>query len=62
MTNTTQNGLKRYLVGVAATVSAALVLQSGALIYWAGCINTRVTYVEDRVELLAEHVHVLETE
>ena len=47
------NGLKAYLVGVAVVITAVLLTQTCALIWWASSITTRVDYLErglDRVE------------
>jgi len=55
------NGLKKYLVGVAVTVTAALLGQSMALVWWAATITTRVEYVEKAVDGLDDRVHTIET-
>jgi hypothetical protein len=55
------NGLKRYLIGVAISLTTALVFQSMALVWWAGTITTRVDYVEKAVGGLTDRVHTIET-
>ena len=55
------NGLKRYLIGVAISLTTALVCQSTALVWWAASIDTRVVRVEKDVDGLNGRVHVIET-
>jgi hypothetical protein len=55
------NGLKKYLVGVAISLTTALACQSTALLWWAGGISTRVTRVEKDVDGLDARVHTIET-
>jgi len=55
------NGLKKYLVGVAISLTTALVGQSTALVWWAATIDTRVMRVEKDVDGLNGRVHAIET-
>jgi len=55
------NGLKKYLIGVAISLTTALVVQSTALVWWAATIDTRVVRVEKDVEGLTDRVHTIET-
>ncbi len=55
------NGLKKYLVGVAISLTTALVCQSTALVWWAGSINTKVERVEKDLDGLTHRVHAIET-
>jgi hypothetical protein len=54
------NGLKKYLIGVAISLTTALVCQSTALVWWAATISTRVERVEKDVEGLTNRVHNIE--
>lgn len=54
------NGLKRYLIGVAVSLTTALVCQSTALVWWAATISTRVERVEKDVDGLSGRVHTIE--
>jgi hypothetical protein len=54
------NGLKRYLIGVAISLTTALVCQSTALVWWAATISTRVERVEKDVDGLTHRVHSIE--
>lgn len=54
------NGLKRYLIGVAISLTTALVCQSTALVWWAATISTRVERVEKDVDGLSGRVHTME--
>lgn len=54
------NGLKRYLIGVAISLTTALVCQSTALVWWAATISTRVERVERDVDGLTRRVHAIE--
>jgi hypothetical protein len=54
------NGLKKYLIGVAISLTTALVCQSMALVWWAATISTRVERVEKDVEGLTHRVHNIE--
>jgi len=56
------NGLKRYLVGVAITLTTAILGQSMVLVWWAATITTRVDRTERDVSQLTVRVHTLETE
>ena len=55
------NGLKRYLVGVAVTLTTAILGQSLVLVWWAATITTRVEHVEKDLDGLAVRVHTIET-
>lgn len=55
------NGLKKYLVGVAITVTTALLGQTMGLVWWAATITTRVEYVEKAIYGLDGRVHTIET-
>jgi hypothetical protein len=55
------NGLKKYLVGVAISLTTALIGQSTALVWWAATIDTRVVRVEKDVDGLNNRVHTIET-
>lgn len=55
------NGLKKYLIGVAISLTTALVCQSTALVWWAATISTRVDRVEKDVDNLTGRVHTIET-
>jgi hypothetical protein len=55
------NGLRKYLLGVAVSLTTALVGQSTALIWWAAKIDTRVTRVEKDVDGLNGRIHTIET-
>ena len=55
------NGLKKYLIGVAISLTTALVCQSTALVWWTACMTTRVERVEKDVDGLTVRVHTIET-
>jgi len=55
------NGLKKYLVGVAVTLTTTLLVQSASLIWWASAITERVKFLEKSVDGLAVRVHSIET-
>ena len=55
------NGLKRYLLGVAVSLTTALVCQSMALVWWAATITTKVERVEKDVDALSGRIHTIET-
>ena len=55
------NGLKKYLIGVAISLTTALACQSTALVWWAASVTTRVDRVEKDVDGLTGRVHVIET-
>lgn len=42
-------GIKRYLVSAAASITVALIVQAGSLIWWASSINQRVTFLENNM-------------
>ncbi len=54
------NGIKKYLGRHAASFVFALLVQSGALVWWASAITTRMNYVERDVQELALRVRDLE--
>jgi len=49
------NGLKKYLIGVAVTVTTGLLLQTCAFIWWASSITTRVDRNERDIRSLIGH-------
>jgi hypothetical protein len=51
-----QNGLKRFLLSVASAITVSMILQSGALIWWASSLNTRVLELEHAVQRNYERV------
>jgi hypothetical protein len=55
------NGLRRYLIGVAVSLTTALVCQSMALVWWAGAITARVEIMEKSVGKLTDRLHTIET-
>jgi hypothetical protein len=55
------NGLKRYLISVAASITVAIVCQTGALLWWAGAITARVECMEKNVDAISVRVHQMET-
>ncbi len=59
MTGNGGNGTIRNLIG-AAGVTLALLAQTGALVYWAGAITTRVEHVERDLERVCGRVDTLE--
>lgn len=54
------NGSRKFLSGIAGTIVAALVMQTGGLIWWAGGINARVDRVERDVQKFETSVHDLQ--
>lgn len=54
------NGLKKYLVGIAVSLTVAILAQSMALVWWAATITTRVDHVEKSVDGLTVRVHTIE--
>ena len=56
----TGNGLKRILVGAAAMIVAALFVQSGALLWWAGGMDARMERAERDLTTVCQRVHNLE--
>jgi hypothetical protein len=54
------NGLKKYLIGVAVALTAALAFQSTALVWWAATITTRMDRVERDVDGLNSRVRTIE--
>lgn len=55
------NGLKRYLIGVAISLTTALACQSTVLVWWAATLTTRVEHVEKDVDGISGRVHAIET-
>lgn len=43
------DGIKRYLVSVAVTLTVVLLTQTGALLYWCGKINTEIANLKEVV-------------
>jgi len=58
---TDADGLKKYLLGTAIALTTALIFQSGSLLWWAGCLTTRVGHTEKGLERCEQRVHSLET-
>ncbi len=54
------NGTKRYLVGVGVALTMTLMIQTGALLWWAASIITQVQYIERDVERIDTRVYALE--
>ena len=55
------NGLRRFLLRVAASLTTALLIQSASLIWWASAINERVKFLEKGYDGLSSQVYRLET-
>ena len=55
-----ENGIKKYLISTAATITAALVLQSGVLLWWGGAMSARMTNAEQNIERVDARVIHLE--
>jgi len=55
-----QNGWKRSMWSAVATVVCTLLVQTGALIWWAGAINNRVAQLEKQSDLIELRVRTLE--
>ena len=53
--------LKRWVLVTATSTITALLLQSGALLWWGGSINARVYNVENQLEQVSQRVLSLET-
>lgn len=60
MTVQDNNGIKKYLGRHAASLLVALLIQSGALVWWASALTTRVNYIERDVQKLCLRVLDLE--
>jgi len=45
-TDDPMDGLKKYLIGVAVSLTIVLATQTGVLVWWCGEINTRVEYLD----------------
>lgn len=54
------NGLKRYLVGLGISLTMALLLQTGTLIWWASNLSTRMQFAERDIQRIDVRVGVLE--
>ena len=54
------NGLKRYLIGVAISLTTAILVQSMVLVWWAATITTRVDHMEKTMDGLSVRVHAME--
>lgn len=55
------NGLRRYLIGVGASLTVAILLQTMSLIWWAAAITERVKFLEKSYDGLSSKVSRLET-
>ncbi len=55
------NGLKKYLVSVAATLTVAILCQTVTLAWWAATVNTRLGYCEKHLDQLSAQVHEMES-
>jgi hypothetical protein len=55
------NGLKKYLVGVAISLTTTLLIQSASLVWWAGTVETRLQYYDKHLDSLNVRVHDIET-
>ncbi|MFZ5785122.1 MAG: hypothetical protein ACOY3Y_01660 [Acidobacteriota bacterium] len=53
--------LKQFVVRAAATIVCTLAIQTGALLWWAGSLDARVSAVERAVVQIDQRVHTLET-
>lgn len=54
------NGMRRLMLAVAASVAVPLLIQSGALVWWASNLTTRINYVERDLERCSQRVYALE--
>lgn len=54
-----KNGLRRYLVNMAVTVSVVLLLQTGALIWFLATVEVRLSRAESDIVTLAKAVNVI---
>ncbi|MEK6799386.1 MAG: hypothetical protein AABZ12_10505 [Planctomycetota bacterium] len=54
------NGLKRYLVTLGSALTVAILLQTGALIWWASNISVRMINVEKASDDLGQRVSSIE--
>jgi hypothetical protein len=54
-----QTSFQRYLITAAATITAAVVLQTGSLIWWASATNQRVNYLESNMAQIQESIRDL---
>jgi hypothetical protein len=55
------NGLKKYLVGVAVAVTVAILIQSASLLWWASAITVRVEFLEKGMDAVSARVERIET-
>ena len=55
-----ENGIKRYLVATAASITTALMLQTGVLLWWGGAISARMVNAEKDIEHVEVRVTHLE--
>lgn len=54
--NSESNGLKKYLVGVAVTLTIGFLIQAGTLIWWCSEMDTSMEYIKRDVSALAAAV------
>lgn len=54
------DGLKRYLVGLAISLTTAILAQSVILVWWAATISTRLDHVEKDLDGVNARVHAIE--
>lgn len=57
---TQPNGLKRYLVATASSITTALLLQTGVLLWWSGTMSARMDNAEKDIERVEVRVTYLE--
>jgi len=50
------NGVKRFLVSTASAIAVTMILQTGALIWWAGSLNARVQQLEVQLSKICERM------
>ena len=60
MQNDERNGLKRMLWTAASAVLAGLALQTGALLWWAGGVDARMTAAERCTGEMVERIQAVE--
>ena len=53
MAKTETNGLKKYLIGVAVTLTIGFLIQAGTLIWWCSEMNTSMEFIKQDVATLA---------
>ena len=44
--SSSNNGIRRFLAGLGISICTVLIIQTGALIYWAGAMTVRMQYLE----------------